>query len=294
MGLPASYSFAISALKSFNRSLADSALEYPVDSLSVSVMSIDTRSFDLSGRAALITGSTIGIGFAIADALAQAGANIVLNGIESPDQAASSVEALKAHGIDAWYVETDLSKSGSAQSLFDSAMDLAGSIDILISNASIQFETSFEDVSESEMDGQFSANFKSSFQLMQLALPLMNERGWGRVITIGSVQEERYNPNFTVYAALKCAQSHLVRNLAKNFSSSGITFNNIAPGAFDTHRNQEFLADEDQKSRMLSLIPQERIGQPKDCAGAALLLCSEAGSYINGANIFVDGGLRLS
>jgi len=257
-------------------------------------MSIDTRSFDLSGRAALITGSTIGIGFAIADALAQAGANIVLNGIESPDQAASSVEALKAHGIDAWYVETDLSKSGSAQSLFDRATDLAGSIDILISNASIQFETSFEDVSESEMDGQFSANFKSSFQLMQLALPPMNERGWGRVITIGSVQEERYNPNFTVYAALKCAQSHLVRNLAKNFSSSGITFNNIAPGVFDTHRNQEFLADEDQKSRMLSLIPQERIGQPKDCAGAALLLCSEAGSYINGANIFVDGGLRLS
>ena len=257
-------------------------------------MPIDLSPYDLSGRAALITGSTVGIGFAIADALAQAGANIVLNGIEPIEDATASVEALKAHGVDAWYVESDLSQTGAAQYLFDNATERAGTLDILISNAGIQFETGFQDVSESEMDSQFATNFKASFQLMQLSLPAMRERGWGRVITIGSVQEERYNPGFTVYAALKCAQSHLIRNLAKNFSECGVTFNNIAPGAFDTLRNQEFLANEEMKERMLNLIPEGRIGQPGDCAGIALLLCSEAGSYINGANLFVDGGLRLS
>ena len=121
----------------------------------------------------------------------------------------------------------------------------------------------------------------------------MQKREWGRVITIGSVQEERYNPDFTVYAALKTAQSHLIRNLAKNYSDSNITFNNIAPGAFDTDRNKKFLSKSENYDRMLSLIPTGRIGQPKDCAGTALLLCSEAGSYINGANLFIDGGMRL-
>ncbi len=255
-------------------------------------MSIDS-SFDLSNRTALITGSTVGIGFAMAEALARAGANIVLNGIESVEDAAPSVEAVRRCGVDAWYIESDLAKPGAAGRLFEAATEAAGSIDILISNASIQFATPFQAVPEAEMDSQFAANFKASFQLMQFVLPSMRERNWGRIVTIGSVQEERYNPDFTVYAALKIAQSHLIRNLAKNFSANGVTFNNIAPGAFDTHRNRDFLGEEANRTQMQALIPNGRIGQPQDCAGAALLLCSNAGSYINGANIFVDGGLRL-
>ena len=256
-------------------------------------MSNNAASFDLSGRTALITGSTIGIGFAIAEALASAGANIVLNGIEDEKDAQPSLDTLQSTGQKAWYCRTDLSQPGAALSLYNAASVKAGPIDILISNAAIQFGQKFPDIGEDELDLQFATNFKASLQLTQSVLPHMQAQGWGRVITIGSVQEEIFNSNFIVYAALKTAQTHFICNLAKEYGSDGITFNNIAPGAFDTHRNKNFLSNSENRDQLVSKIPSGRLGLPKDCAGTALLLCSEAGSYINGSNNFIDGGLRL-
>lgn len=256
-------------------------------------MSDNKVPFDLTGRTALITGSTQGIGFAIGKALASAGASIVLNGTSEASAAQPSVDALKKFGGDAWFCQSDLSQPGSAKQLYDEAVAKAGPIDILISNASVQSFTPFLDVEEDAIDYQFATNFKSSFILIQLACKDMLERGWGRIITIGSVQEENYNSNFSVYGALKAAQTHLVKGLAKTHSRNGVTFNNIAPGSIDTKRNKAFFADPANLSSMVAKIPVGRIGAPEDCDGAALLLCSDAGAYINGLNLFVDGGLRL-
>lgn len=249
--------------------------------------------FELKGRTALVTGSTQGIGFAMAEALAKAGANIVLNGTSDPSDAQPSVGSLERHGQKVWFCQSDLSQPGSAKTLFDEALSKAGSIDILISNASVQKFTPFHDVTEEEMDYQYNTNFKSSFILVQLASAAMLKNGWGRIVTVGSVQEENYNAQFAVYGALKAAQTHLIKGLARVHSRTGVTFNNIAPGLFDTKRNKEFLAKPENVNGMVSKIPVGRVGVPDDCAGAALLLCSDAGAYITGANLFVDGGLRL-
>ena len=256
-------------------------------------MTGNTPSFDLTGRTALITGSTIGIGFAIAESLAAAGANIVLNGIEDSETAQASIDVLETAGQKAWYCQTDLSKRGAAHALYKAATEKSGAIDILISNAAIQFGQKLPEIGENEMDLQFATNFKASLQLIQLVLPHMKTQGWGRVITIGSVQEENHNSNFIVYAALKKAQTHFVCNLAKEYGRFGITFNNIAPGIIDTRRNKDFLSSPENRDSSVSKIPCGRLGKAEDCAGAALLLCSEAGSYINGSNQFIDGGLRL-
>jgi len=253
------------------------------------------NAYDLSGKTALITGSRQGIGFAIARTLAQAGANVVINGTVDPETAQSTVNELQeaADGGEAWYCKSDLTKAGAAESLFREASSLTGQIDILVSNASVQRFMPFMEVTEDDIDYQYSANFKAAFILIQLALEDMRKRGWGRVITIGSVQEETYNAKFAAYGALKAAQTHLIKSLAKSFSGEGITFNNIAPGLIETKRNEDFLADSDARNEMLSRIPIGRVGQPEDCSGAALLLCSKAGEYVTGANLFVEGGLRL-
>lgn len=256
-------------------------------------MKNENKSFDLSGRTALVTGSTQGIGFAMAEALANAGANIVLNGTSNPENAQPSIDALKSFGHEAWYCQSDLAKRGAAKALFDDAVSKAGHIDILISNASVQNFAPFLEITEDEMDYQFATNFKSSLILIQLATTAMLKKNWGRIVTIGSVQEENHNPRFAVYGALKAAQTHLIKSLAKTYSKDGITFNNIAPGLIDTKRNKDFLANPENVASMLAKIPANRVGTPDDCGGAALLLCSNAGSYITGANLFVDGGLRL-
>jgi len=249
--------------------------------------------FDLAGRTALVTGSTQGIGFAMAEALAKAGANIILNGTSNPQDAQPSVDVLEKHGQKAWFCQSDLSKPGSARTLFEDAVSKAGGIDILISNASVQKFTPFHEVTEDQMDYQYATNFKASLILIQLASAAMLKKVWGRIVTVGSVQEENYNAQFAVYGALKAAQTHLIKGLARVHSRTGVTFNNIAPGIIDTKRNKEFLSKTENVDSVLSKIPVGRVGVPHDCAGAALLLCSDAGSYITGSNLFVDGGLRL-
>ena len=251
--------------------------------------------YDLSGKTALITGSRKGIGFAIARTLAQAGASVIINGTVDPDAAQSAVTELQeaANGGDACYCQSDITKPRAAATLFDEALSFTGQIDILVSNASVQRFMPFQEVTEKDIDYQYSANFKAAFFLIQRALEGMRERRWGRIVTIGSVQEETFNEKFAPYGALKAAQTHLVKSLAKSFSGEGITFNNIAPGLIDTVRNEDFLADSEAKQEIVSRIPLGRVGQPEDCSGAALLLCSQAGAYITGANIFVEGGIRL-
>ena len=121
----------------------------------------------------------------------------------------------------------------------------------------------------------------------------MIERNWGRILTVGSVQEAKPHPDMVIYSALKAAQTLMVQNLAKQFAPHGVTINNLAPGVINTDRARARLTDPAYVNKVLSWIPAGHIGEAEDCAGAALLLCSDAGRYITGQSLFVDGGMSL-
>ena len=128
---------------------------------------------------------------------------------------------------------------------------------------------------------------------MQLYYPAMKENGFGRIVTVGSVNQYRNHPELSVYAATKCAVMSLVKNVAKFAAPFGVTVNNIAPGAIATPRNAEVMENPEKRAAVEKAIPMGRFGTPEDCVGAIMLLCSEAGAYITGEDIVMDGGMKL-
>ncbi len=249
--------------------------------------------FDLSGRSALVTGSSRGIGRGIALAFAQAGANVAIHATASCDKAQEVVREVEALGVKSVVIMEDLGDDDAPARIHNSVTAAFGQLDILVCNASVQIPELWTETSREHFEQQINVNLRSTFELIQLAIPPMQKRGWGRVLTVGSVQESVPHPHMVVYAATKCAQTSLVRNLAKELAPHGVTINNLAPGVIGTDRNLGRLADEDYKQKVLGRIPASRIGTPDDCAGAALLLCSEAGCYITGHSLYVDGGMNL-
>jgi len=250
-------------------------------------------SFDLTGRRALVTGSSRGIGRSIALALAEAGADVAIHAAGSRGKAEAFAEDIRRMGRASTVILADLADGNAPRDLFDGVITAFGSLDILVSNASVQLPEHWLTVPRAHFEQQVNVNWRSAFELIQLCLPSMMERGWGRILTVGSVQEFRPHPDMLIYAATKCAQSSMVRTLAKQVAHRGVTLNNLAPGVIGTDRNLQRLGDADYEKVVLGKIPAARIGQPEDCIGAALLLCSEAGRYITGQTLSVDGGLSL-
>ncbi len=251
------------------------------------------QSFSLTGRRALVTGSSRGIGAAIAVALAQAGADVFVHYTGNVVGAQSVAERIKALGQRSAVAAVDLSKPGAAAELVAAAKKAFGGVDILVSNVSVQMPEPWNQITPEDFDSQVRTNWQAALELIQLVAPEMLERKWGRILTIGSVQESRPHPEMVVYASLKAAQTAMVRNLAKQFAPDGVTINNLAPGVIVTDRNRDRLKPEDYRDAVLSKIPAGFFGQPEDCAGAALLLCSDAGRYITGQSIYADGGMSL-
>ncbi|MEX2606499.1 MAG: SDR family oxidoreductase [Kiritimatiellia bacterium] len=249
--------------------------------------------FDLSGKHALVTGSSRGIGRSIALALAEAGADVAIHAVGSREKAGAVADEVRQTGRASTVIMADLEDNEAPRVLFDGVVTAFGSLDILVSNASVQIPENWLTVSREHFEQQVTVNWRSAFELMQLCLPSMMERGWGRILSIGSVQEFRPHPDMVIYAATKCAQTSMVCNLAKQVAHRGVTLNNLAPGVIGTDRNLQRLDDPDYEKVVLSKIPAARIGHPGDCAGTALLLCSDAGQYITGQTITVDGGMSL-
>jgi glucose 1-dehydrogenase len=249
--------------------------------------------FRLDGRRALVTGAPRGIGKSIALGLAECGADVVINYATSRELGEQAAAEAREYGVRAVAIQAELGKAGEAQRLFDQSLNALGSIDILVHNASVQYRTVWDDIPPEEFDHQIAVNLKAMVELTQLAVPPMCERGWGRVLMIGSVQQAKPHPEMWVYAGTKHAQLNMSRNLALRVAQYGVTVNNLAPGAIETFRNQETLSDPEMVARINARIPLRRVGQPDDCAAAALLLCSDAGKYITGADLFVDGGLGI-
>ena len=232
-----------------------------------------------------MTGSTQGIGKALAQALVKEGYEVTVHCSSDLSKAERVREEIGAHRA----VVADLSDMEQARSL----RQKTGDMDVLILNASVQYKESWDQISEETFDRQVTVNLKSTLFLMQDYLPAMKEKGWGRVVTVGSVNQYRQHPELPMYAATKCAVMSLVKNVAKQVAPYGVTVNNVAPGAIATPRNAAIYEDDERRRAVESTIPMGHFGQVEDCVGAILLLCSDAGAYITGSDLIVDGGLRL-
>lgn len=241
--------------------------------------------FDLKGKKALVTGSTQGIGLAVARGLAEQGAKVWVNGAFSYEKCYQASKEVP----DSEIAFVSLSEVDCAKKLYE----ITGDVDILVLNASIQYRKSWGDIASEEFDEQMKVNFKSSLELIQKYVPKMKMQGWGRILTIGSVQQYKPHKDMLVYAASKCAQMSMVENLAKQLAPYGITINNLSPGVIRTPRNTVALEDKEYEKKVLEGIPCGYAGEPKDCVAGALLLCSEEGRYINGTDLVIDGGMRL-
>jgi glucose 1-dehydrogenase len=253
-------------------------------------MSDPFAAFRLAGRTALVTGSRREIGRAIALGLAGAGARLAIHHagtVEEAGDAASVVREIQAKGGEAAAFGQDFSLDDAGHHLA-AAVTAWASIDILVLNASIELPEDFRAITREHFDRQIAVNLRTTLELLQTLVPAMAERGWGRVVTIGSVQQERPHPAMFVYAGTKAAQLNWTLSLARQFGGQGVTVNNIAPGAILTARNREQMAIEGKA--LAQRVPAGRLGQPDDLVGATMLLCSDAGGYINGVNLFVDGG----
>ena len=187
----------------------------------------------------------------------------------------------------------DLAAPAAAAVLRDATRAAIGDPDILVLNASVQIRRRWQEVTPEEYRVQADTNFAACLWAIQAFSPAMRTRRWGRIVTVGSVQQVRPHPDMVVYSALKLALVNLVRSLAPDLARDGVTINNLAPGAIETGRNEAVLADGEYRRKVEAKIPLGRIGAPGDCAGLALLLCSEAGGYITGQDLYVDGGMGL-
>lgn len=241
--------------------------------------------FDLTGRTALVTGSTQGIGFAIAKTLAEHGAKVFVHGVTSMKKCEMASEKIE----NSTPVIANLSESGCAERLYEQT----GDIDILVLNASIQIRSEFESITDEDFAEQFNTNVRSSIQLVKKYVTHMKECRFGRIVMIGSINQYKQNPQLMVYAATKSAQMNFVQTMARELAGFGITVNNIAPGVIITPRNEEALSNEEYRKKVFSKIPLGYAGIPDDIAPTALLLCSDEGRYITGNDVIIDGGMHL-
>lgn len=248
---------------------------------------------NLSGKNALVTGSSQGIGQAIALALAEFGANVIVHNRDGDDDAHKVADQIRQRGVKSEVIGVDLLQPDAIDQFARQATQLFGPIDILVVNASVQLPENWAETTTDEFDKQVNANWKSTLLMMQRFAPGMTERGWGRILTIGSVQEEKPHPAMIVYAGTKAAVANTVRNLALQLADKGVTVNNLSPGVIDTPRIEEPTPPVPDRISERMTIPVGSVGQPDDIAGMAVLLCSDAGRYVTGQTIFVDGGMSL-
>lgn len=242
-----------------------------------------------NGKRALVTGSSRGIGRAIAISLARDGYEVIVHCAGNIAKAEEVKEIIEKEGGKASVIKADLINLDETKALFEKI----GGVDALVLNASVQYKKKWYDITTEDAADQLNCNFVSSLLLIQQAVPYMKEKGWGRVVTIGSVQEAKPHPDMLVYSASKAAQTNMVQSLALQLAGDGITVNNVAPGVIYTDRNVEALSDPEYAAKVTSLIPAGFYGEPEDCAGMVSLLCSDAARYVTGQSIYIDGGKSL-
>jgi len=245
----------------------------------------------LTGKTALVTGASRGIGRAIALRLAEAGANVVVNYAGSEAAAAETVAMVKERGRDAIMIKANVANAEEVQEMFKQALDQFGSIDILVNNAGITRDNLLMRMKEEEWDDVINTNLKGVFNCIKAATrPMMKQRS-GRIINITSVVGVLGNPGQANYVAAKAGVIGLTKTTARELASRNITVNAVAPGFIDTDMTAGL--PEDVKNAMLGQIPLARLGQPDEIASVVVFLASDAASYMTGQTLHVDGGMYM-
>jgi glucose 1-dehydrogenase len=246
----------------------------------------------LSGKIALVTGSSQGIGEGIAIRLAEEGADVVINYRSHPEGAAAAVAKVGKTGQRGFAVQADLSQLSEIRRLVDESIAHFGQLDVLVNNAGIEKNASFLQVTEEDYDRVLDVNLKGVFFTTQYFVRHLSDRKRpGKIINISSVHEELSFPHFASYCASKGGLRMLTRTLSVELAPLGITINNVAPGAIQTPINTSLLHDKAKLEALLRNIPLGRLGQPADVAGAVVYLASSDGDYVTGSTLIVDGGL---
>jgi gluconate 5-dehydrogenase len=249
--------------------------------------------FDLTGQRALITGSSQGIGFALARGLADAGAAIVLNGRDTTKLEAAA-EDLQASGATVHVLAFDATDHTAVRAAVDGFEADVGPIDILINNAGMQHRTELENFPADAFEKLLQTNVASVFHVGQAVARHMIGRGKGKIINIASVQTSLARPGIAPYTATKGAVGNLTKGMATDWAKHGLQCNAIAPGYFDTPLNAALVADDEFSAWLAKRTPAGRWGNVEELVGAAIYLSSAASSFVNGHTLYVDGGITAS
>ncbi len=246
--------------------------------------------FRLDGKRALVTGGSKGLGKVIATALAEAGADVALSSRSLEECRATAREIASATGRKTIAIAADVANDKDVARMADEAHKGLGPIDILVNNAGNNIRGNVEQLSEADWDTVVDVNLKGPFLVSRRIGPAMCERGWGRVINMGSIMSVVALPGRAPYAAAKAGLLNLTRVLALEWAGKGVTVNALCPGPFATDMNKPLLADPEKYKAFVAKIPMGRWGELHEVAGAAVFLASDASSYITGTPLFVDGG----
>lgn len=248
--------------------------------------------FDLTGRRALITGSSQGIGLALAEGLAAHGAAIVLNG-RDPARLDAAAARLAGLGYDVSIAPFDVTDPEAAAAGVAAAL-VDGPIDILVNNAGMQFRAPLEDFPIDRWQALMTTNVSSLFYVSQPVARAMIARGRGKIVNIASVQSELARPGIAPYTATKGAVRNLTRGMATDWAKYGLQVNAIAPGYFRTPLNQALVDSVEFSTWLEKRTPAARWGNVEELVGAAVFLAGDASSFVNGHTLYVDGGVTAS
>lgn len=246
--------------------------------------------FDLTGKRALLTGGSRGIGYLLAGGLARHGASVIVSATTA-ENAERAAQRLRAEGLDAQGVSFDITKGAEVSRAIEQLEQQLGPIDILINNAGIQRRHPLLSFPEVDRDEIINVNQKAVFLVSQQVAKRMVTRRRGKIINIGSMQSELARPNITPYAAAKGAVKMLTRGMCAELAPYNIQVNGIAPGYFKTEMTTTLSEDETFNRWLYQRTPAGRWGDPQELIGAAVFLASPAADFVNGHLLFVDGGM---
>ena len=253
-------------------------------------MAAGTELFDLTGKTALVTGSSQGIGHALAEGLASAGARVVLNGRDEA-KLADARARLAETGGEVTTLAFDATDHAAVRAAVDGHESGSGAIDILVNNAGMQHRGPLESFDADAFERLMRTNVSTVFNVGQAVARHMIGRGEGRIINIASVQAVLSRPGIAPYATSKGAVANLTKGMATDWARYGINVNAIAPGYFDTPLNAALVADPEFGAWLARRTPQGRWGRLPELAGACIFLASAASSFVNGHTLYVDGGI---
>jgi len=255
----------------------------------------------LKGKAALVTGSTSGIGLGIAEALAGAGANIVLNGLGDPGEIERlRRELAKRHDVEVVYQGADMSRPEAITQMMRAAVDRFGALDVVVNNAGIQHVAPIEEFPVEKWDAILAINLSAAFHTMRLALPAMKKKGWGRIVNIASAHALVASPFKAAYVSAKHGIAGLTKTVALEAAEAGITVNAICPGYVwtplvekqipDTARSRGISEEQVKRDVLLAAQPTKKFVTVEEVAALTLFLCGDAAASLTGAILPLDGG----